>query len=306
MSSTIEEKKDIVPVTTTPPVGAPPVAPAPKDNGFLGLGIDLNNPVYAFGALVAGVAVGLTGLTLYNRFMTPKATPVNPPSTTPPIAPPIVTVPTPDELRMKQRAPSVENRRRTAEEEYIESIRLNGIIEQQNRNLSQYNIHSSNFYDQMYNVPPAKHTFPPIGSDDDDDAVTDVFDDFAPEYLNYRPQAEYRDQQIRERPIEQKPHKMTAVVDRNPPPKIEEPAKVEDTQAVSPEEIDSYDHVDIKAIPPEFVNVGNRPEPFENIQPVDNQSSDYDLDNMEIDEDTLKVLETNALASISSAQPPKK
>ena len=257
------------------------------------MGIDLNNPFYALGAIVAGAAVGLAGLTIYNRFVVPKLTPP-PPVETPVVAPPVVTIPTPDELRMRERAAGVEGRRKTAEEEYIESIRLNGLVEQQNENVRSNNIHSSNFYDQMYNAPPVRHPlkFPAEAMDDE---VTEVVDDFQPEYRDYRPQQEY---QVQQKPVPQQPKKMTAVVDHRRPPK----QVVEETQAMSPEEIESYDHVDIKQIPAEFVNVGNRPEPFENIQSVDNNSggSDYDLENMEIDEDTIKMLETNAVASMSA------
>ncbi len=292
-TTTSEEKKEEV--TPTTPVTTVPVSN--KDSGFLGLGIDLNNPFYALGALVAGAAVGLAGLSIYNRFVVPRLAPIPPEK--PPVAPPVVTVPTPDELRMKERAAGVENRRKTAEEEYIESIRLNGLVEQQqNRNLQRHNIHqsSNNFYDQMYDVaPPVKHplTFPRV---DDEDEVTEVFDDFAPEYRDYRPaqlQQQQQQQQQQEKPLKMR----AAAVDRQPPPP---PKPVEETQAVSPEEIDSYDHVDIRKIPAEFVNVGNRPEPFENIQQVEQQNTEedpYDIGDMEIDADTLKVLETNAVAA---------
>lgn len=266
--------------TPTPPAKTESVK---EDSKGLFLGIDFNNPGVLIGAAAISIPLVYFGVNMIKQFIFKE------PVVVPPPQPPNRRIPkyTTEELRQLeyQRQLDLANKRRkmTEEEQYLEAMRMNNSIGQTNSNLSRYNVHRN------YNPVPIT----------DLDNEVDIIDDNQIIYNNYvQPQFHQPQQQ---QPQYQTQPQQKPIMYRPP----------EDSLLINSDEINVYtdNEVDANSIPKEFTNVGNIPEPFENIRPVTenneqqqqqrqqqerNEDDIYNIENMEISEEDLKNMETKA------------
>lgn len=244
---------------------------AVEDSGLFG--INFNN-IYTLGAMaLIGVPLIVVATNILKSFLYKEQQQQQPAAI---IQPSLRRVPryTDEEIRqMKYQQELDLKNKRTGEQEYLEALRMNKIIGQNNNDLSKYNVHK--------NYEPHITEF---------DNEVDIIDDNQVIYNNYV-----------EAPKQNKP-----ILKYNKPQ--EKPLVYhapENSLLISPEEIDIYTDSDANpnAIPAEFTNVGNRPEPFENIKGVEQQQQQeeseddiYNIDNYEISEEDLKKMEAQAYA----------
>src|SRR3982750_2194786 len=273
--------------TPTPPKTAEPVNKEENSKGLF-LGIDFNKPEVLIGAAAISIPLAYFGINILKQFIF-KEPVVVPPQPTNRRIPKHTT----EELRQMeyQRQLDLANKRRkmTEEEQYLEAMRMNNTIGQTNNNLSRYNVHRN------YNPVPIT----------DIDNEIDIIDDNQIIYNNYVQPQFHQPPQPQQQQQQQQQQEYQPIRPQQRPIVYQPP---EDSLLINSDEINVYtdNDVDANSIPKEFTNVGNRPEPFENIKPINNEEQEeqrqqqqqdddiYNIENMEISEEDLKNMETKA------------
>lgn len=278
--------------TTTPIKEETTTSKKKEPEGFLGTGLDFNNPLHFGAALLVIAPVGYIGFNFLKNYLTKQFPQLLSPQ---PQQPPVVNTTQPKQQQPPQRKRPVEDRRKkTAEEEYYENLRLGRIVEDNNNHLRNYNIHRNDYSHQQPSFTAASM----LAAEE----LVDIVDD-------NQIAAEYKKQPRQELIIPEEQETEFQRRYSKPTPKQEQQQRqpLEDSLLIPSDEIDIYsnDEINPDEIPKEFVNVGNVPKAFENIQMIEeeeesngNEEDDiYDIENMELDSETLKKMELNALKS---------
>ena len=254
--------------TETP---APPVVVEKKEEDNNLLGINFNNPFVIGGLLLAGIPVGIVLFNFLKGFIFKE-----PQQQQQQIIRkrPLST----EDIRAANYQRQLDRQNQLSEEQkYIDYIKKYGIINSNNKNLQSYNV--------------VKKPLPVT----EEETEIDIIDDNMIDYNNYQ-----FNKQVQRPPfIEERPVRQQKEEESKQQFYIPDSTKDEEIS----EMIDNEE--EITQIPQEFVNVGNRPEAFENIQPVarrnnnDEEREDdiYALENLEISEDDLKNMEAKAMLS---------